>query len=96
MSRAYNTFLEKVQAIYMDRELQDYYENRFTTFSTIGWKEFIEDAQEMYNSLNQISTTDDFEGFHKRKGQLDILQWVLTIKDVSEQAYEDLTNADNA
>ena len=80
----------------MDRELQDYYEHRFTMMSTIGWKEFIEDTQDMFESLNAIGSVENFEGFHKRKGQLDILQWILSIKEVSEQAYEDLANADNA
>lgn len=80
----------------MDRELQDYYEARFSTMSSKGWKDFIEDVQKIYDVTNQISSTDNFEGFHKRKGQLDILQWVLTLKEVSEQAYEELQNADNA
>jgi len=80
----------------LDRELQDYYEARFSTMSSKGWKDFIEDVQKIYDVTNQISSTDNFEGFHKRKGQLDILQWVLTLKEVSEQAYEELQNADNA
>lgn len=79
----------------MDRELQDYYENRFATFATTGWKEFVEDVQKIYDVTNQISSTENFEGFHKRKGQLDILQWVLSLQQVSEQSYEDLLNADN-
>ena len=50
----------------------------------------------MYEATNQISSTDNFEGFHKRKGQLDILQWLLSLQQVSEQAYEELQDADNA
>lgn len=80
----------------MDRELQDYYENRFTTMSTQGWKDLIEDVQKIYDTTNQISSTDNFEGFHKRKGQLDILQWILSLQQVSEQTYEELQDADNA
>lgn len=76
----------------MDRELQDYYEERFSTMSTIGWKDFIEDTQNLFDTYNKINTADSFEEFHKRKGQIDILQWILTLKDVSEQAYEELKN----
>lgn len=64
--------------------------------ATIGWKEFIEDVQALYDTYNNISTVDTHEELHKRKGQLDILQWVLSLKEVSEQTYEELQNADNA
>ena len=80
----------------MKKELQEYYENRFSTMATIGWKEFIEDVQALFDSYNNISTVDTHEELHKRKGQLDILQWVLSLKAVSEQAYEELQIADNA
>jgi hypothetical protein len=76
----------------LDRELQDYYEERFSTMSTIGWKDFIEDTQNLFDTYNKINTADSFEEFHKRKGQIDILHWILTLKDVSEQAYEELKN----
>lgn len=76
----------------MDRELQEYYENRFTTMATQGWQDFIEDAQNLYDTYNKINTAESFEEFHKRKGQLDILQWILTLKNVSEQTYEELKN----
>jgi len=80
----------------LQKELQQYYENRFSTMATVGWKEFIEDVQALFDSYNNISTVDTHEELHKRKGQLDILQWVLTLKAVSEQAYEELQIADNA
>ena len=76
----------------MDKELQEYYENRFNTMSTSGWQDFIDDAQELFDVYNRINTADSFEEFHKRKGQLDILQWILSLKSVSEQSYEELKN----
>jgi hypothetical protein len=80
----------------LNKELQEYYENRFSTMATVGWKEFIEDVQALFDSYNNITTVDTHEELHKRKGQLDILQWILTLKAVSEQAYEELQVADNA
>jgi hypothetical protein len=80
----------------LQKELQQYYEDRFSTMATIGWKEFIEDVQALFDTYNNISTVDTHEELHKRKGQLDILQWVLSLKAVSEQAYEELQIADNA
>lgn len=74
----------------MDRELQDYYENRFSMMSSQGWVDFIEDTQQLFDTYNKINTADSFEEFHKRKGQLDILQWILSLKSASEQTYEEL------
>ena len=74
----------------MDKELQDYYENRFTTMATIGWNDFIEDAQALYDVYSQVETVNSVEDLYKRKGQLDILQWVLNLKNVSEQTYKEL------
>ena len=76
----------------VDKELQEYYESRFSMMSTKGWKDFIEDTQSLFDQYNQITTTDSFEDYHKRKGQLDILQWILSLQSVSEQSYEDLQN----
>lgn len=59
-----------------------------------GWRDFIEDVQSMFDTYNKINTADTFEDFNKRKGQLDILQWLLSIKDVSEQTYEELQQED--
>jgi hypothetical protein len=74
----------------LDQELQRYYEDRFTTMATRGWRDFIEDVQEFYDAYNKVNTISTAEELQKRRGQLDILQWVLSLKDVSEQAYEEL------
>jgi hypothetical protein len=76
----------------LDQELQKYYEDRFSTMATQGWLDFIEDTQNLFDTYNKINTADSFEEFHKRKGQLDILQWILSLKSVSEQTYEELKN----
>lgn len=74
----------------MDKELAKYYEDRFSMMATPGWKQLIEDAEEMLKAFNRIDTAETFEEFNKRKGQVDILQWLLTLKQVSEQTYEEL------
>lgn len=78
----------------MDHELQKYYEDRFSTMATKGWKDFIEDVETFYENYNRVNTIETFEDFHKRKGQLDILQWILSLKNVSEQTYEELQQED--
>ena len=76
----------------MDKDLQEYYENRFSMMASEGWTNVIEDVQELFDVYNKINTAESFEEFHKRKGQLDILQWLLSLKQVSEHTYEELKN----
>ena len=79
----------------MDENLKQYYEERFTTFATAGWKDFLVDVQAMLDVYNRIDSADTLEEFYKRKGQVDILQWILSVKDVSEETYDNLVLEDN-
>jgi hypothetical protein len=73
----------------MDRELQEYYDNRFGTMSSQGWVQFIEDAQAIKDTItiDNLKTADEL---WFAKGQLDILNWVINLKTASEQAYDEL------
>ncbi len=74
----------------MAPELQKYYEDRFDLFSMPGWIELIEDANKMFEALNNVSTISDEKSLQFRKGEISILTWLITLKEVSERAYEDL------
>ena len=74
----------------MSPELQRYYESRFDTMATEGWKDLMEDIDTMINSLNNISTIPDEKSLQFKKGELSILVWLKTLKQVSTQAYEEL------
>ena len=74
----------------MSPELQKYYENRFSTMGTDGWLDLMEDIDNMIASLNNISTIPDEATLHFKKGELSILTWLRTLKEVSERAYEEL------
>ena len=50
----------------------------------------MEDVDTMINSLNNISTIPDEASLHFKKGELSILTWLRTLKEVSERAYEEL------
>lgn len=76
----------------IEKDLQEYYEARFDMMASKGWKQLIEDTQNLFDNYNQITSTDSLEEYHKRKGQLDILQWILSLHSVSEQSYEELQN----
>ncbi len=74
----------------MDKALEKYYENRWHMMSTEGWKQFNEDVQGIFDAVNKVAPIQNELDLFFRKGQLDILQWVLTLKESSEQAYEAL------
>jgi hypothetical protein len=74
----------------MNQELQKYYEDRFSMMATDGWKELIIDIDNMIESLNNISVIPDEKTLMFRKGELSILTWLKTLKEVSEKAYEEL------
>ena len=74
----------------MSPELQRYYEARFDMMSTDGWRDLMEDIDNMINPLNNISTIPDEKSLQFKKGELSILVWLKTLKQVSTQAYEEL------
>jgi len=79
----------------MEPKLQKYYEDRFDLFAHPGWIDLIEDIDNMLDALNNVSTIADEKSLQFRKGEISILTWLKTLKKVSEDAYEDLSNAKN-
>jgi len=74
----------------LDPSLQKYYEARFDLMSKEGWKDLMEDIDTMIESLNNISTIPDEKSLQFKKGELSILTWLRTLKEVSERAFEEL------
>jgi hypothetical protein len=74
----------------MNPELQKYYESRFEMMGNQGWKDLIIDIDNMIESLNNISVIPDEKTLMFRKGELSILTWLKTLREVSERAYEEL------
>lgn len=78
----------------MTPELQKYYEDRFSMMSQQGWKDLCDDVQEMLDATNDLSACKDAETLFFRKGEISIMKWILTLRDTSFKAYEDLNNED--
>lgn len=74
----------------MTPELQKYYESRFEMMGMDGWKDLTIDIDKMIESLNNISVIPDEKTLQFRRGELSILTWLKTLKEVSERAYEEL------
>lgn len=78
----------------MTPELQKYYEERFAMMATPGWADLLEDIDKIISTLQDISTIDGEKDLQFKKGELSILTWLKNLKQVSEQAYEDLNAQD--
>ena len=73
-----------------DRELQDYYEEQFTMFSSKGWTDFIEDLQELYTAVDDLASVDNEQTLWFRKGQLDVIQLILDRRSACERVWTEL------
>jgi len=80
----------------MNKELEQYYEERFSMMTTKGWSDLMEDTQKMFDARNHVLGIQDETDLYFKKGQLDVLQWILTLKQSSEEVYEQLMSGDSA
>jgi hypothetical protein len=79
----------------MAPELQKYYESSFDMMATEGWKDLIEDLTKLKASINDVTLTTDTQDLFFRKGQLDILDLILSRKEMCEKVWEELLNEEN-
>lgn len=80
----------------MNKELEQYYEERFSMMTTKGWADLLEDVKKMFDARNHVLAVQDEKDLQFKKGQLDVLQWILTLKQSSEEVYEQLISGDTA
>ena len=76
----------------MDKELQNYYEDAFSMMATPGWKTLMEDVKKIKDSFSDITSVTDAQQLYFRQGQVYNLNWILGLKGLYEQAYEELTS----
>ena len=75
----------------MNKKLEVFYENQFEMFLKQGWKDFIEDTTNLINTMTIETVNNESELFF-RKGQKDILNWVLQRQGLVSDSYEQLLN----
>ena len=81
----------------MKRELQDYYENRFSMMSTQGWNDLMEDIEIMIKATDTLQGIDNEQQLQFKKGELSIMNWLKSLRESSSEVYEQLSQEeDNA
>jgi len=78
----------------MSPELQQYYEDRLSMMSTKAWTQLIEDLLDIRTQYENIRNCDE-KNIEFRKGQVDILDYLIGLKDLSQSAYQELQDAKN-
>ena len=78
----------------MEKELQHYYDNRFTLCTSDGWQELLEDLQQSRNEIAKIENINSQEELWKNKGKLEVLDYILNLKDISEKVYQEILDAE--
>ena len=74
----------------MDQRLQRYYEDRQKMMSDTAWADLMEDVRTMLAATNDIASIQDEKTVHFKRGEISIMRWLLTLKEVSENTYEEL------
>ena len=60
--------------------------------NSLGWKDLMEEVEKLKKNIDSVSSLTTIEQLYMAKGQLDILNWLLTLREISEKTYEELLN----
>jgi hypothetical protein len=74
----------------MSADLENYYNSYFDLFRTEGWKQFISDLEQNKEIINSVDAVKDADDLHFRKGQLNVLSFILNFEVGVNNAFEDI------
>ena len=69
-------------------EDEKYCEAMFEMFTTDGWKLLLKEYEENRANINSVEWTTDNDDLRFRKGQLDVIASILTLRDQVENLYD--------
>lgn len=78
----------------MAPELQKFYEEAFSMMATQGWADLMEDVEKIADSYDTLSSVTETHSLDFRRGQLDILNWLLGLRTAYSSTYEQLQQED--
>ena len=78
----------------IDQETEQYYNKYFDLFRTPGWKQLIEELKQNALVINSVEATKDKNDLYVRKGQLNVLAYILNFETTTNNNYEELTSDD--
>ena len=78
----------------LDQETEQYCNKYFDLFGTAGWKQLIEELQQNALVINSVETTKDENDLYVRKGQLNVLAYILNFETTTNTNYQELVSDD--
>lgn len=78
----------------MDQELQRQYDNYFEMFATEGWKQFVEDLEDISDNF-RIEDIKDGVDLATIQGQLKVLKQILYFEDSIRRTHDELTGVND-
>jgi hypothetical protein len=69
----------------MDKADEQYYNDLQDTFMTAGWKELIKELSANALNINSVEATKDNEDMFFRKGQLNILSFIINLESTVDR-----------
>ena len=79
----------------LDQETEQYYNKYFDLFRTAGWKQLIEELTQNALVINSVEATKDANDLYLRKGQLNVLAYLINFETTTNNNYEELTKSDD-
>jgi hypothetical protein len=79
----------------MNKELQEYYENRFSMMTTPGWVDLLEDIEIMLKATDTLAGVETEQQLHFKKGEMSILNWLKHLRNASIEVYDQLVNEES-
>ena len=74
----------------IDKETEEYYNKYFDLFTTDGWKQLIEELRQNALAINSVEATKDSDDLYMRKGQLNVLAYLLNLESTVNNNFEEL------
>lgn len=78
----------------MDKETEEYYNKYFDLFSNDGWKQLIEELTQNAIAINSVEATKDGNDLYLRKGQLNVLAYMLNFEATVNNNFDELQKQD--
>jgi hypothetical protein len=77
----------------MNPELQKYYESRLEMVASPAWCDLMDDVQNMLKATDTLSGIT-LENLQYKQGEISIMKWLLSLKETSNEVYEQLKEDD--
>jgi|TARA_R100000951_G_scaffold177_5_gene814 hypothetical protein len=67
---------------------KDFFDDRYRLFDTDGWKDLVDELTLMADSVNNVVSIEDEKTLYLVKGQLTILNMLITLEETTKLADE--------